>query len=77
MRDEYDFIKVDIAIEIIAEMIADASIALSKETAQDKIKELETRRKLYKKQRDQIYSFDMETVQFVIDIYGAELKNQR
>lgn len=77
MRDEYDFIKVDVAIEIIAEMIADASIALSKETDQDKIKELETRRKLYKKQRDQIYSFDMDTVQFVIDIYGAELKKQR
>jgi len=44
MRDEYDFIKVDVAIEIIAEMIADASIALSKETDQDKIKELEIRR---------------------------------
>lgn len=40
MREEYDFIKVDVAIEIIAEMIADASIALETESDCNTIRDL-------------------------------------
>ncbi len=77
MRDEYDFIKVDIAIEIIAEMIADASIALETESDFNRIQDLNKKLEIYRKQREQIYLFNMEVVKYVIEVYGAELKKQR
>lgn len=77
MRDEYDFIKVDVAIEIIAEMIADASIALETESDCNTIRDLNKKLKIYKKQREQIYLFNMDVVKYVIEVYGAELKKQR
>lgn len=77
MRDEYDFIKVDVAIEIIAEMIADASIALETESDFNRIQDFNKKLEIYRKQREQIYLFNMEVVKYVIEVYGAELKKQR
>jgi len=67
----------DVAIEIIAEMIADGSIKLSKEKEEKKIQELKENNKIFKEQREKIYLGDKETINYVIDVYGSCLKEQR
>lgn len=67
----------DVAIEIIAEMIADTSIALESEKDQKRIKELEEKNQKYKYERNQIYLGNEETVDYVIEVYGSYLKEQR
>ncbi len=67
----------DVAIEIIAEMIADNLFALGRETDEKIIKELNKRNELYTKQRDEIYSGNEETIKFVIEVYGNKLKKER
>lgn len=67
----------DVAIEIIAEMMADNLAALENETDEAKIKEMTEKRNLYGKQRDEIYSGNRETIEYVIEVYGKILKSQR
>lgn len=67
----------DVAIEIIAEMLADCVFALKSEKDENKIKELEEKKKLYTIQREKIYSGDIETINYVIENYGKKLKEQR
>lgn len=67
----------DVAIEIIAEMIADSSIELSKEKDEKNIQELKEKNKMFKEQREKIYLGDKETINHVIDVYGSYLKEQR
>ncbi len=68
---------VDVAIEIIAEMIGDAILALRDEKNQEKIDELNQKLNLYYKQRDEIYSRNKETIEYVLNVYGNKLKNER
>lgn len=67
----------DVAIEIIAEMIADNSIELEKETNAERIKELEEKIDRYEIEREKIYLGNEETIDYVIDVYGSYLKEQR
>lgn len=67
----------DVAIEIIAEMIADTSLALDKKTDEIKAQDLLEKRKLFKKQRSEIYAGNEETIEYVLDVYGSYLKEQR
>ncbi|MBO5477010.1 MAG: hypothetical protein J6A15_04595 [Clostridia bacterium] len=67
----------DVAIEIIAEMLANCVFALKSEKDENKIKELEEKKKLYTIQREKIYSGDIETINYVIENYGKKLKEQR
>lgn len=67
----------DVAIEIIAEMIGKTLFALEKEKDEKVIKELEKKRELYTKQRDEVYSGNKETIKFVIEVYGNQLKMER
>lgn len=67
----------DVAIEIIAEMIADTSLALDKETDETKAQDLLEKRKLFKNQRSEIYAGNEETIEYVLDVYGSYLKEQR
>ena len=68
---------VDVAIEIIAEMIGYAILALRDEKSQEKIDELNQKLNLYYKQRDEIYSRNKETIEYVLNVYGNKLKNER
>ena len=68
---------VDVAIEIIAEIIGDNLLAIEKEKDENIIKELKEKNELYTRQRDEIYSGNEETINFVIEVYGKRLKNQR
>lgn len=67
----------DVAIEIIAEMIGKTLFALEKEKDEKVIKELEKKRELYTKQRDEVYSGNKETIKLVIEVYGNQLKMER
>lgn len=67
----------DVAIEIIAEMIADTSLALDKEDDEKKSQELMEKRKLFKQQRSEIYLGNEETIEYVLEVYGSYLKEQR
>lgn len=68
---------VDVAIEIIAEMIGDVIIALINEKDKSKIDELNQKLDLYYKQRDEIYSRKKETIEYVLNVYGSKLKSKR
>lgn len=68
---------VDVAIEIIAEMIGDVILALKDEKNQEKINELNKKLKLYYKQRDEVYSRKKETIEYVLNVYGSKLKSER
>ena len=68
---------VDVAIEIIAEMIGDNLLAIEKAKDENIIKELNRKNELYTKQRDEIYSGNEETIKFVIEVYGNKLKKER
>lgn len=68
---------VDVAIEIIAEMIGDNLLALERATDEEIIKELNKKNTLYTKQRDEIYSGNEDTIKFVIEVYGNKLKMER
>ena len=68
---------VDVAIEIIAEMIGDNLLAIEKAKDENIIKELNRKNELYTRQRDEIYSGNEETIKFVIEVYGRRLKSQR
>lgn len=68
---------VDVAIEIIAEMIGDNLLAIEKTKDENIIKELNRKNELYTRQRDEIYSGNEETIKFVIEVYGSKLKSQR
>ena len=72
-----DLMLVDVAIEIIAEMIGYAILALRDEKSQEKIDELNQKLNLYYKQRDEIYSRNKETIEYVLNVYGNKLKNER
>lgn len=72
-----ELMRKDVAIEIIAEMIADISLALDKEKNEQRIDELIQKRNKYKTERDEIYSGNVETIDYVIDVYGSYLKDQR
>lgn len=67
----------DVAIEIIAEMMANNLATLENETDEAKIKEMTEMRNLYRKQREEIYSGNKETIEYVIEVYGKILKSQR
>ena len=67
----------DVAIEIIAEMIADNSIKLENEKDEKCIKELESKIEKFEDERKKIYLGDKETINYVIDVYGSYLKEQR
>lgn len=67
----------DVAIEIIAEMIADCATSLRNTDNQMERQELEKKKALYLKQRDEIYSGNKETINYVIEIYGDKLKKER
>lgn len=67
----------DVAIEIIAEMIADNSMELDKEKNEDRIIGLREKRKKFKEEREKVYSGDEETIDYVIEVYGSYLKDQR
>ena len=67
----------DVAIEIIAEMIADNSIKLENEKDEKCIKELESKIKKFETEREKIYLGYKETINYVIDVYGSYLKEQR
>lgn len=67
----------DVAIEIIAEMMADNFKALQNEKDETKIERLKKNEELYAKQRDEIYSGNRETIEYVIEVYGKILKSQR
>ncbi len=67
----------DVAIEIIAEMIADNLLALAKSKDDNIIKELKQKNELYTKQRDEIYSGNRDTIKFVVEVYGKRLKLER
>ncbi len=67
----------DVAIEIIAEMIADNSIKLETEKDENHIKELESKIEKFESERKKIYLGDKETINYVIDVYGSYLKEQR
>lgn len=69
-----EFMKTDVAIEIIAEMLANVYLALLDEKDEKIIQELEEKKKLYSKQREKIYSGNKETINYVIEVYGSELK---
>lgn len=68
---------VDVAIEIIAEMIGDNLLAIEKAKDENIIKELNRKNELYTRQRDEIYSGNEETIKFVIEVYGNKLKMER
>lgn len=68
---------VDVAIEIISEMIGDNLLAIKKAKDENIIKELNRKNELYTRQRDEIYSGNEETIKFVIEVYGSKLKSQR
>lgn len=68
---------VDVAIEIIAEMIGDNLLAIKKAKDENIIKELNRKNELYTRQRDEIYSGNEETIKFVIEVYGNKLKMER
>ena len=68
---------VDVAIEIIAEIIEDNLLAIEKEKDENIIKELKEKNELYTRQRDEIYSGNEEAINFVIEVYGKQLKEQR
>ena len=68
---------VDVAIEIIAEMIGDVLLALLNEKDENKIYELNEKLKIYNRQRDEIYSKNSETIKYVIEVYGSKLKSER
>lgn len=72
-----EFMKTDVAIEIIAEMLANITLALLDEKDEKIILELNEKKKLYSKQRDEVYSGNKETINYVIEVYGPELKKQR
>ncbi len=67
----------DVAIEIIAEMIGDNLLALEKTEDKGVIQELNKKRALYTRQRDEIYSGNKETINYVIEVYGNKLKMER
>lgn len=67
----------DVAIEIIAEMIADNSIKQENEKDEKIIKELESKIEKFEMEREKIYLGDKETINYVIDVYGSYLKEQR
>ncbi len=67
----------DVAIEIIAEMIADNLLSLAKSKDENIIKELKQKNELYTKQRDEIYSGNRDTIKFVVEVYGKRLKLER
>ena len=72
-----ELMRVDVAIEIIAEMIADNLFEMKREENQDKLKELKEKDKRLENERKQIYLGNKETIDYVIEVYGSYLKEQR
>ena len=72
-----ELMDVDVAIEIIAEMIGKTLFAIEKEKDEKVIQKLEKKRELYTRQRDEIYSGNKETIKFVNEVYGNELRKER
>lgn len=72
-----ELMRCDVAIEIISEMIADNLLALENEKDENVILELNKERKVYKKQRNEVYSRNKETIDYVIEIYGNKLKKKK
>ncbi len=72
-----ELMRVDVAIEIIAEMIADNLFEMKKEKNQDRLKELKEKDEKFEKEREQIYLGNKETINYVIEVYGSYLKEQR
>jgi len=72
-----ELMNTDVAIEIIAEMIGDILLALESEKDEKVIKDLNEKRKIYTKQREEIYSGNKETINYVMEVYGSKLKAER
>lgn len=72
-----ELMRCDVAIEIISEMIADNLLALENEKDENVILELNKEREVYKKQRNEVYSRNKETIDYVIEIYGNKLKKKK
>ena len=72
-----ELMNTDVAIEIIAEMIGDILLALESEKDEKVIKDLNEKRKFYTKQREEIYSGNKETINYVMEVYGSKLKAER
>ena len=72
-----ELMDVDVAIEIIAEMIGKTLFAIEKEKDEKVIQKLEKKRELYTRQRDEIYSGNKEAIKFVNEVYGNKLRKER
>ena len=71
------FVKADIAIEILAKLIADTLRILENETDEVMIKFLKNKLNKYMEQRMEVYAGNNDTIEYVINVYGKELKNRQ
>lgn len=72
-----ELVKMDTALEILAELIAKTSSAIKNESNKEKKQKLKQRIKKYMQQRNEVYAGNEETIEYVLDVYGSYLKEQR
>ncbi len=76
MRDYYDYLDVDVAIEIISHLIGENTLRELETTNPEEIKRLEQETFRLLDEREQIYKGNREVINKVLTVYGEEVKKE-